>query len=214
MDYLRGLSPETSHIAGYYFSAREDEKRTVSRLLRSLFLQLCPAEGEFPPKVEAIYNKCLSQEFADDQLFGGLEELVGRTGNTYIVIDALDECDATFRSGEKSEAEKLADFLVWLAEKAPNLHLLVTSRDGAVASQVKKALEGLVESRRGKGLYHHIFDLEARQTKDKIEGDIEEFIGCELARWNERKGERRWVPLIKARQDQIAKSVGERASGM
>ena len=214
VDSLRGLSPETNYVAGYYFSAREDEKRIVSRLLRSLLLQLCPAAGEFPPKVEAIYNKCLSQEFSDDQLFGGLEELLGRTGHTYIVIDALDECDATFRSGEKSEAEKLANFLLWLAEKAPNLHLLVTSRDGALAGHVKKALDGLVESRREKGLYHHIFDLEARQTKDKVEGDIGEFIGFELTRWNEREGERRWVPLNKVRQDLIAKSVSERASGM
>ncbi|RYC65956.1 hypothetical protein CHU98_g217 [Xylaria longipes] len=172
--------------AGYYFNARKNNKRNVSRLLRSLVLQLYPKQ--LPPKLEELYNKCLSQEFADNHLFDVLEDLIGTKDQTYIVTDALDECDASFRSGEKSEVEKLVNFISWLTAKAPNLHLLVTSRDGGLASDVEQKLSNIGQEGRTLKPYRHIIDLQTKEMKTNINTDIGKVVELELERWNGRKG--------------------------
>lgn len=142
-----------------------------------------------------------------------LEELIDRKEQTYIVIDALDECDASFQSGEDSEVDKLDSFLQWLLQKSRNLHLLVTSRDGALASTLEKRLCNMVENGQKNSLVHE-FDLQSVKMKAEIEHDISKLVNSELKRWNGLKGRRRWLPLNKDQQNLVTNSVKERANGM
>ncbi|KAI0537679.1 hypothetical protein GGR58DRAFT_527100 [Xylaria digitata] len=205
IDYCRNLEgcPPT---AGYYFNAREDDKRNVSRFLRSLLLQLCPAEGVLPAKVNELCDKCFFQDFSDDQLFGALECLIQSEEQTYIIIDALDECDTSIRS---DEAGKLAGFLLRLTRiEAPNLHLLVTSRTNGLDSVIDQELRNIME-----GVYRHEIDLQKGEAKGKIDADIEKFVEFELECWDNRK-DRLWLPLAEVRRRQVARSVKGRANGM
>ncbi|KAH7327752.1 hypothetical protein B0I35DRAFT_640 [Stachybotrys elegans] len=211
IDYLRNsLSRESNHVAGYYFNAREDEKRNVARLIRSLILQLVPAKGKLPPQVEKICNGP-GKDVSDDQLLLSLGELVEREGHTYIVIDALDECDASFRSGEESEVDKLGEFLTWLLGKSRNLHLLVTSRAGGLTAPMEQKLRSMMQNGAIDGFANHAIDLQS--MKENIELDIKELVVAELKRWNARKG-RSWLPLSKDRQDLVTRVVNEKADGM
>jgi hypothetical protein len=213
IEYLHSsLSQDTNYIAGYYFNATEDEKRNVARLIRSLLLQLLPTEGELSPHVKKLCNNT-SQNVSESQLLLALGELIDREEHTYIVIDALDECDASFQSGEDSEVEKLDSFLQWLLQKSRNLHLLVTSRDGGLASTLEKRLRNMVKDGQKDSLVHE-FDLQSVKMKAEIENDIGKLVNSELKRWNGLEGRRRWLPLNKDQQNLVADSVKEKANGM
>ncbi|EED24412.1 ankyrin repeat-containing protein, putative [Talaromyces stipitatus ATCC 10500] len=214
IEYLRASLPEDASVAGYYFNAREDEKRNVSRLLLSLLLQLWPAEADLPPNLQKLFKKTFSQEFSNDDLLEGLEILIETLGHTYIIIDALDECSVSFRSGEESEVEKLVKFLRWLVDTNPSkLHLLVTSRDGGSANLVDRVLIDIIQKGTADGLCCHIIDLQTNKMKTKIENDIGNFVALEMKRWNAHKG-RTWLPLDTERERQIKEAVVGRASGM
>ncbi|KAF2963557.1 hypothetical protein GQX73_g10010 [Xylaria multiplex] len=179
IDYCQN-SEESPHTARYYFNARENDKRNVCRLLRSLLLQLCPAEGALPAKVNELCGKRFFQDFSDDQLFDALECLIQSQEQTYIVIDALDECDTSIRS---DDAEKLASFLLQLTKiGAPNLHLLVTSRTNRLDSVIDKELKNIMN-----GVHRHEIDLQKGETKSKIDGDIGKFVKLELKCWDNHK---------------------------
>lgn len=208
------MSPN-NYTASYYFNAREEGKGKVSRLLRSLLLQLCLTERELPPKVEDLRKERSSRDTLDERLFVALEERFSRQeGDTYVVIDALDECDTSCRSGEESEVEKLAKVILWLVNtRTSNLHILVTSRHGGLASLVEKELNDTARRARENGLHYCMINLQARGMKAKIDDDIEKLVEVELKRWNKRKG-RLWLPLNEARQSVIANAVKGRADGM
>ncbi|KAK5989711.1 Ankyrin repeat domain-containing protein 6 [Cladobotryum mycophilum] len=212
-DYQRHPSPERTYTAGYYFIAIEDQKRNVSRLRRSLLLQLLGTEEAIPSKVEDLYKACLAQHASDDQVSGALEQLIDREVHTYIVIDALDECDMSFQT---REAEELASFIHWLTnKKGSNLHLLVTSRSGGLAGCVKRELENTVDKGTEKGLYRCKLDLQADVMKRAITIDIEKFVESELNRWNQAyQGEKLWLPLDDYAHSLIANAVKTRADGM
>ncbi|KAI1137360.1 hypothetical protein F5Y05DRAFT_414517 [Hypoxylon sp. FL0543] len=211
IDYLRGPLTGDNYTAGYYFNAREDEKRNVSRLLRSLVLQLCRTEEDLPPKLEELRNKSLLHDVSNDDLLEILEALVKRKMSTYIVIDALDECDASI---ESKEVERLVEFIRFLASlNAPNLHLLVTSREGGLAGPLDRELKRIVGKEGNSGLYRHQLNLQSITTKRKMDEDIAELVESQLRHWNKRKG-RRWLPLDKAKSDLISESVKDRAYGM
>ncbi|KAJ6256375.1 hypothetical protein Dda_8875 [Drechslerella dactyloides] len=197
-------------------SAVEEEKRNVSRLLRSLLLQFCPAEGELPPKVEELHNRCLSQQltFSEEFLLEVIEDLVKGERHTYIIVDALDECDASFQSGEESEAEKLVKLITRLTSVPElNVHLLVTSRDGGLTSVVDHELRRLAEESVGNGSFRHVIDLQAGEMSHRVHDDIKEFLCYELKRWNNRRG-RLWLPLDEERRSLVADSIENRANGM
>ncbi|KAJ2996238.1 hypothetical protein NUW58_g1038 [Xylaria curta] len=214
IDHLRDSSTGNSRTAGYYFNAREDEKRNVSRLLRSLILQLCPAEGVLPAKVNELHDRSLSQDFPDDLLLDTLEYLIRRQEQTYIVIDALDECDMSHRVGEEAEPEKLAKLILRLTSiEAANLHLLVTSRDGGLVGDLDFGLRNIVQKSMTENPHHLELNLQDGKANDKIKADIKIFVESELDRWNKRKG-KLWLPLNETRWNQVANAVKQRADGM
>jgi hypothetical protein len=155
-----------------------------------------------------------SQNISDEQVLLGLRELITREGQIYLVIDALDECDSTLRSGEESEVDKLVNFLVWLADHSRNLHLLMTSRDGSsLAAPLEHRLHGKASFGTHRALDLRAVDLASPEIRQMIQHDIEKLVSFELRRWNERKG-RLWLPLSPQKQKQVADGVTERANGM
>ncbi|KAI1086511.1 hypothetical protein F5B19DRAFT_498274 [Rostrohypoxylon terebratum] len=187
IDYLQKSLKGNNHIAGYYFNAREPEKRNVSRLIRSLLFQLCPAGGTSSLELEQLFEENAPRGISDDQLLDVLKKLIEGEGQTYIIIDALDECDASFESSKKAEDEKLAEFI-----------------------QVLKRIVHIVEDN---GTSRRNINLQAEYAIRDISDDIERFIDFELKRWNIRGG-RRWLPLSASDHQLVASSVKTRANGM
>ncbi|KAI1462717.1 NACHT domain-containing protein [Annulohypoxylon moriforme] len=212
VDHLRSLKGN-NHVAGYYFNAREAEKRRVSRSVRSLLLQLCPAEGNLPDKVKQLLDMSL-REISDAQLLEALKDLIKREEQIYIVIDALDECDTSFESSKEAEDEKLGRFIHWLTSiDAPNLHLLVTSRENGLTNHLNEKLRHVLEGGIQGSCCGNEINLQAIGIRDNLADDIGKFIDSELKRWNNRK-DRRWLPLDNSKHSLIAISVKYRANGM
>ncbi|KAI0401434.1 hypothetical protein F4802DRAFT_426753 [Xylaria palmicola] len=214
IDHLRYSRAGSSRTAGYYFNAREDAKRNVSRLLRSLILQLCSARNDWPAQLKELRDQSLSQGISDGRLSDVLKDLIREGGDTYIVIDALDECDMSFRSGEASESEKLAGLIDQLIRVNSNLHLLVTSRDGGLAGILKQQLEDACQENMTNGSHRYEIDLEVGWNKEKVITDVDTFIQLELERWDNLKDQKRWLPLDETKRNQIANAINERANGM
>ncbi|KAK8106820.1 multiple ankyrin repeats single kh domain protein [Apiospora kogelbergensis] len=216
IDRLKALSRTDHHTAGYYFKAMESEKRTVSRMLRCLLLQLCPTKGNLPDKVKALHTRREAIECSSTPLFEGLESLMmERSEPTYIVIDALDECDTTFDIGKTSEAEELAKVLRQLVHLDLPVHILVTSRSEGLQTSIKRVLADLTRDGTEKSWHTYVLDLQSVKMEDKIRDDIMAFIEHELQRWNnDIPGQRRWLPLDDEKKQQITGSIKVTAGGM
>ncbi|KAM6495097.1 Ankyrin repeat-containing domain protein, partial [Amanita muscaria] len=109
-------------LAYYYFDIFDIKKRTVGSLLSSLVLSLYTCNPSNHTIVQQLYMKCKDGVFkpSGQQLEDLLKELITGFKETYIVIDALDECK------DWQELLKLLKRIHgW---KIGQCHLLVTSR--------------------------------------------------------------------------------------
>ncbi|KAM6496670.1 Ankyrin repeat-containing domain protein [Amanita muscaria] len=109
-------------MAYYYFDIFDVKKRTVEGLLSSLSLSLYACNPSNHTIVEQLYMKCKDGVFkpSGQQLEYLLKELISGFKETYIVIDALDEC---------REWQELWKFLKMIhGWQIGQCHLLVTSR--------------------------------------------------------------------------------------
>ena len=123
------LTNTTHKLAYFYLDFSDSEKHDVAILIRSLIKQLCATELEFPEVVQTLYSeyKTLGHDPSIKILTSTLLSIVDDLEKeTYIVIDALDECP---EDSWKSKRQVLLDQIKRMAEhRSENLHLLVTSR--------------------------------------------------------------------------------------
>lgn len=109
-------------LAYFYFDINDRAKQTTRSLLSSLVLTLTAKSKNHLP-MNRLYNKhnmlTLPKE---DELLGLLVELLKGFGQTYVVIDALDECDEDYH--------QLFDEVIKVihGQQLPHFHLLMTSR--------------------------------------------------------------------------------------
>ncbi|KIL59602.1 hypothetical protein M378DRAFT_169115, partial [Amanita muscaria Koide BX008] len=109
-------------LAYYYFDILDVKKRTVGGLLSSLALSLYTCSPSNHTAVDQLYMKCKDgvSKPSSQQLEDLLKQLISGFKETYIVIDALDECK------EWQELLKLLKRIHgWQIDQC---HLLVTSR--------------------------------------------------------------------------------------
>ncbi|KIL58409.1 hypothetical protein M378DRAFT_170663 [Amanita muscaria Koide BX008] len=109
-------------MAYYYFDISDDRKRTVDGLLSSLALSLYTCSPCNHTAVDQLYMRCKDgvSKPSGQQLEDLLKQLISGFKETYIVIDALDECK------EQQELLKLLRKIHgW---QIGQCHLLVTSR--------------------------------------------------------------------------------------
>ena len=93
----------------------------MDQLIRSLVYQLLDSSLEIP---DPLYRLCATCANGDrlsttDAILAVLQDILLTLGETYIVIDALDEC---------TERKKLFEMFSDIMPRTPMLHVLVTSR--------------------------------------------------------------------------------------
>lgn len=115
--------PSASGVAFFYFDFKDKGHHTVENALRRLVLQLSAHSPNHYRALDKHYTLSKGQTLPTyKDLQGVLEELLLELGRTYIVLDALDECQDT-------EYDILVDFVSILQgwTRSP-LHLLITSQ--------------------------------------------------------------------------------------
>jgi hypothetical protein len=128
----QGLSKDCGNsaaIAFFYFDFKDKERYAVERGLRRIILQLSTWSPYRYRALEAQYKLSNGQTLPTyEDLQHILEELLQELGRTYIIFDALDEC-------EKTEQKRLVEVILRLQKwtKSP-LHLLFTSQPLTVFS--------------------------------------------------------------------------------
>ena len=109
-----------SAYAYFYFNFNEDPRCDL--MLRSLLMQLSKFSTDMSQHLETLHLSCRDglQQPNMDSLMTILHEMIKAAGETFIVLDALDEC------GNRDELlDCLSAIDTW---KLGSLHLLFTSR--------------------------------------------------------------------------------------
>ena len=115
-------SSPTVAIAYFYFDFNDSEKQRHDKFTCSLLEQLVWRSAKALACLELLYFRCQDgkQQPTQDALEVALQQILDLPGETFIILDALDEC---------SEREELLLLLEHLSSwGAGNLHLLATSR--------------------------------------------------------------------------------------
>ncbi|KAK2781391.1 hypothetical protein FQN53_000582 [Emmonsiellopsis sp. PD_33] len=124
-------------IAFFYFSFGDKSKQSPGLFLSSLLKQLSAQAPETPQVLIDLYSRHNNgqQSPSIKDLMQTLREVINDAGQTYIIVDALDECD---------EWEKLLEVIEQVYQwNIGNLHLLVTSRREKI---IEDTFHGFVES--------------------------------------------------------------------
>jgi hypothetical protein len=135
--YILGLCQrprEGSRV--FLFRLQRLQKQAPELMVRSLVSQLSQQCVKIPPILETLYSSCENgqRQPSLDSLLDVLKEMIHQFPQTYIVLDALDEC--TDRIELLGILESIAG---WQLDE---LHLLVTSRK---ERDIEGSLECLVE---------------------------------------------------------------------
>ncbi|KAJ6605281.1 hypothetical protein DFH09DRAFT_1422271, partial [Mycena vulgaris] len=158
-------------IAFFYFNFTGKEGQAVDSVLRGIILQL---SAQSPNSYRALEERYISNSKGQtwptyQELQEILEELLLELGRTYILLDALDEC-------QEADQRQFVDFTSTLQRwNQTPLHLLVTSQPRRIFTE---GLEGVP-----------CIDIES----DITEKDIGFFVDSELQRldpWASRAADR------------------------
>ena len=147
---------ESLGIAYFFFDGRDSQKELQlhNTLIRTLISQLSDTRhGGISEKLVDLYEHCGEvYQPSDEQLQNVLGDILDSFSQTYIVIDALDEC---------TDREKTLNWVNKLISdtnrKAANLHIVVTSRPETDIVEIFAALDP------------HSIDAGETNTKDIVE---------------------------------------------
>ncbi|KAF2111820.1 hypothetical protein BDV96DRAFT_649794 [Lophiotrema nucula] len=148
-------------VAYFYFSFSNIDTSDADLMLRSLLCQLTLRCIDVPSSLEKAFTSSGQgyRKASQDTLLVILRELLDIFPQTYIVIDALDECN---------QREDLLSILSEIARwQASSLHLIVTSRK---LGTIESSLENFVEPQ-------HIVSLQS----DVVDKDIAKYVVEKLA---------------------------------
>ncbi|KAH9204132.1 hypothetical protein DL95DRAFT_377186 [Leptodontidium sp. 2 PMI_412] len=130
-------SNPTVAIAYFYFDFNDTEKQRHDKFTHSLIEQLAWQSTKALACLESLFSHCQDgkQQPTQDALEVALQQMLNEIGETFIILDALDECK------EREELLLLLENLIsW---RAGNLHILATSRR---ERDIEEALESLTTS--------------------------------------------------------------------
>ena len=120
MAYCRHRTNST--VLYFYFDFNDVEKQRQEKMIRSLIIQLFSQCVCMPQALESLYSSCMNGESRPlySSLLAILRQMMGQLEETYLIIDALDEC--------LERQELLASIQELIGWKNRNLHILTTSR--------------------------------------------------------------------------------------
>jgi hypothetical protein len=177
-------------VAYFYFDFNDAQKQTPDMMIRSLTYQLLQQCLTTPTSLETLFSSCQSgkRQPSLDSLLDVLHETLLLLPQSYLVLDALDECS------ERAELMQVIERMAMWQHK--RLHLLVTSRK---EREIEISLECIVDSQ-------NIISLQ-REIVDK---DIHTYVRQRLS---DDKSLRKWQndPSIR---DEIEKTLMTGAHGM
>lgn len=120
------LHNNLSHVAYFYFAVNDPKMQRHQGMVRSLIAQIS-AQHEITPRVlKRLYGSCMNGERQPKQneLLTTLQCLIQDSAQTFIVLDALDEC--TEREEILSDIKQIAEW------KTGNLHILESHQSKGV----------------------------------------------------------------------------------
>ncbi|KAK2801686.1 hypothetical protein FQN51_005230 [Onygenales sp. PD_10] len=191
---IQDLERQGKVVAYFYFDFKDSQKQTPILLIKSSILQLCQPNRRIPPAIETLFSSCANGEKSPslDELLHVLRETIQELPESYVVIDALDEC--VYR-------DDLMDVLNTICGWGlGNLHLLATSRK---ERDIERCFEELVAPENAICLQTKVVDVDIRHyvahildTRRKFEkwrkdGNLRREI--ETALMQKSKGMFRWV---------------------
>ncbi|KAL8638995.1 MAG: hypothetical protein Q9228_003911, partial [Teloschistes exilis] len=121
-------SRASTAVLYFYFDFNDVEKQRHEKMIRSLIVQLFLQRTRTSQALEALYLSSMNGERqpTSETLLKTLQQMLGFE-DTYIVIDALDECL------ERHELmENIEELTRWTGEK---LHILITSRPESIIAE-------------------------------------------------------------------------------
>lgn len=141
-------------LAYFYFDFKDERKQNPDLMIRSLVCQLSQKCIKTPSSLEVLYasyeNK--QQQPRREDLLKVLCELISMYPETYIILDALDEC------GNREELmDAVHQIIDW---RLHNLHFAVTSRK---ERDILEGLKDLLEEKDIICLQSHLVDADIRK---------------------------------------------------
>ena len=177
-------------VAYFYFDFNDSEKENPDKMIGSILIQLYRESSKTMDLLESLYSSCNGgQRQPDtDTLLMSLKEVIESFEETYLILDALDECSAR---------EQLFESIKTIKEwGTSHLHMLLTSRQ---VEDIEEFLEPFMDSR----------DMIPIQS-DLVDNDISSYIHERLQK---DKGLKRWQNKPRL-QEEIKKKLTEKADGM
>ncbi|KAF7365666.1 p-loop containing nucleoside triphosphate hydrolase [Mycena venus] len=178
---------DSTAIAFFYFDFADPDTQSVEQALRRLVLQLsCQSPAPYAT-LHQEYKLCDGQTVPTYlKLLEILEKLLRRLGDTYLILDALDECKA-------ADHDRLVDFIRKLSGWSDfQLHVLVTSQPRDIFEKAFMLLQNLSQ-----------ITIHAYTTSD----DIRLYISNELASKSE-------LQLWKPEWGHITTYITNKSAGM
>jgi hypothetical protein len=103
----------------FYFDFADEKKQVVTSFLRSIIMQLFDDRQEIPNEVQSLYDSHKGNQPMPEALVKTILSLIKTFPQTYILIDALDEC---------RERKEMVKILKELISSSNSFNLLITSR--------------------------------------------------------------------------------------
>ena len=185
-------------VAYFFFTFRDKEKQRPQKMLLSIISQLFSqsSPGVGIQAIEELFSTCRNgaRQPTANELMRVLQQLICGLNETFIILDALDECeDATGRKDRTGTLQCIQEILGW---RLGTLHFMVTSRP---EKEIEDFLQPLLNRET------RIFiqsPLVEKDIRDYVQHRIR--LDPELARWKKR-------PKI---QEEIELKLMERVDGM
>lgn len=190
-DLLQSCAGDPGKIIVYfYFDFNDAQKQKSEFMLRSLISQLSEHCVKIPAALESLFAECKNGERQPslDALLEAMPELIKQFPATYIILDALDECN---NRGELLEV--LESMAGWQLER---LHMIVTSRK---EQDIEDSLESFIDKQ-------NVVCLQSALVNE----DIREFVRHRLY---VDKRFKRWHKNEELRQE-IEETLMKKAHGM
>jgi ankyrin repeat domain-containing protein 50 len=109
-------------VAYFYFDFKDTKKQNPQEFLRSVIVQISAEFPARPEALETLYSQSQDgqRQPTRDALMSTLRDMLGNLEETFIIVDALDECD-----NREELLEILNELTTWEPQQ---LHILTTSR--------------------------------------------------------------------------------------
>jgi hypothetical protein len=177
-------------IAYFFFDFNDLKKQDPEMMVRSLLCQLSQQSIKIPASLDSLFSSCESGQRQPSirALMDALQSMIQDLPQIYIMLDALDEC--------AQRVDLMEMFEMMMKWKAPNLHILLTSRR---EREIERSLEGCIDPQNSICLQSEVVDK-----------DIQHYVQQRLL---DDKTLRKWGKDIALRQE-IQRALIEGSKGM